>query len=408
MPKLTSASVASLRPKASLYEISDNGSPLRLVVYPSGRRTWIVRYRKPDDGKSVKLTLGPHDESGETSEAPVIGAPLTLAMARQLSATALRQKAQGIDPAADKAARKRAAEAPQARFVEVAHAYLEHVEKTNRTAKQTAVPLNGIATVWGGRPLAGITPQDCWEMLERSRDGIPGIKLTRKGPRESRARLAYVTLSGLFSWAVTRRKIERSPMTGLAAPRPCAPRDRVLENNEIRALWHCQSPSPWHAACLRLLLATGQRLREISQLRWSEIVDGSIVLGPERTKNKRRHTVPLSSLALEILTGVPRVEGSPFVFSMSGRVPIAGWSGVKERLDKASGVSGYRLHDIRRTVATNLAKQGTPIHVTEKILGHTSGTLGGLVAVYQRYSYETECREALERWAATVRQIVGL
>jgi integrase len=159
------------------------------------------------------------------------------------------------------------------------------------------------------------------------------------------------------------------------------------------------------------LLLTGQRLREISELRWDEIVDGSLVLPPARTKNKRPHRLPLSGFAREIVSSLPRVEGCPYVFSM-GRVPINGWAVTKQRLDAAMRAQGwngpaFRIHDLRRTAATGLARQGVPIHVTEKILNHASGSLSGVAAIYNRYDYAQEMREALERWAETVRGIVA-
>jgi integrase len=122
--------------------------------------------------------------------------------------------------------------------------------------------------------------------------------------------------------------------------------------------------------------------------------------------------VPLSSFAREVLASVPRLDGSPWVFSLSARGPINGWGKAKRRLDAAMRSQGwngpdFKLHDCRRTCATGLAKQGTPIHVTEKILNHASGALSGVAAIYNRYDYAQEMREALERWAETVRGIVA-
>jgi integrase len=205
----------------------------------------------------------------------------------------------------------------------------------------------------------------------------------------------------------------------------------VLSENEMRALWACcDDPegtgiSPWHAAALKLLLITGQRRQEITELQWDELEGGDMVLPPARTKNKRIHTVPLSKAAQTILKSVPRIAGSPFVFSADGVRPISNWGRAKQALDAAMGkrlglgkgsdaiglaaerMPPWRLHDLRRTMATGLARLGTPIHITEKILNHVSGSLGGLVAIYQRYSYRSEVLGALEKWSAEVERIVG-
>jgi integrase len=212
----------------------------------------------------------------------------------------------------------------------------------------------------------------------------------------------------------------------------------MLDEREIKALWACLEDwegtdiSPWHGACLKLLLLTGQRRNEISRLRWDELEpEGSrtmdIVLGPSRTKNKRQHALPLPRLAQRILAEVPRVvAGSPYVFSQDGERPIGKWATIKKALDAAmakrlslgrgSEVIGlkpetmrpWRIHDLRRTMATGLARLGTPIHVTERCLNHVGGSLGGLVRIYQRYSYRQEVLDALERWAEELTRMTAV
>jgi integrase len=415
--KLTAASIASLRPRSERYEVSDTNG-LRLVVYPTGRKTWIVRFRRPD-GRPCKLTLGPFDLGAETSEAPVIGAPLTLASARTLACEAMRAKAHGRDPAAERQAAKASVSEKSETFTDTLPVYFAHIEKHNRSAKEMAATLRGFATVWRDKPLAEIDAQACHELVERCRHGMPGQKVMKPGPKDSRACLAYTLLGGLFSWALRTRRIERSPMHGLERPQAATARDRVLDDAEIRTFWKaCESLSPWHCAVLRLLLLTGARLREISELRSEEIGVRRFELGPQRTKNKRPHTIYLSSLAQEVMRDLlcgehQAPEGdADWVFSIMGRAPIGGWTEVKAKLDaemRAQGWNGpaFRIHDLRRTAATGLARQGTPIHVTEKILNHASGTLTGVAAVYNRYDYQAECREALERWSETVRGIVA-
>jgi integrase len=268
MPKLTTAAINCLKPRQDRYEVSDAASPLRLVVYPSRRKVFIVRYRRPD-GRPAKLTLGRYMEGGEHAGAPVIGAPLSLAGARELAASALRAKAHGRDLAAERQAAKEVSLRKET-FADVLPGYLAHLQKQHRSAREMSTVLRGFATLWADKPIDAISAQHCFDMVEHCRrESMPGRRAFKPGPSESRARLAFALLQGFFSWAVKQRKIEQSPMHGVEAPAAPTARERVLEDDEIRAFWvAAASLSPWHCACLRLLLLTGQRLREISELRF--------------------------------------------------------------------------------------------------------------------------------------------
>ena len=117
--------------------------------------------------------------------------------------------------------------------------------------------------------------------------------------------------------------------------------------------------------------------------------------------------MPLSPLARSIITDVTRIDGSDFVFTVTGRSPVSGFSKVKHRLDDLMDIDeAWRTHDIRRTVASGLQRLGVPLVVTEKVLNHVSGSFSGIVGVYQRHEYEAEQRAALERWADHVSGLV--
>ena len=158
----------------------------------------------------------------------------------------------------------------------------------------------------------------------------------------------------------------------------------------------------------RLLILTGARREEITQLTWSEAGDlDAIRLEGSRTKTGAPHIIPLSAPARGLLDSVPRIAGSDFVFTTSGKKPIAGWSRAKILLDAGSGVTGWRIHDLRRTAATGMQKLGITLQVVESlVLGHTSGSRGGIVGVYQRHDYAKEKRGALEAWGAHVVALV--
>jgi integrase len=127
-----------------------------------------------------------------------------------------------------------------------------------------------------------------------------------------------------------------------------------------------------------------------------------------RAKNNREHTVPLPDLAAEILRALPRIEGSDFVFTVTGRVPVCAFRNVKRSLDALmpAGTAPWVLHDIRRTVASGMARLGINLPVIEKLLNHVSGSFAGIVGVYQRHSFADEKRTAMTAWSRFVEQLV--
>src|SRR5262249_48181687 len=176
---------------------------------------------------------------------------------------------------------------------------------------------------------------------------------------------------------------------------------RVLEDTELKKIWlAAEGLGHPYAGIVKLLILTGQRRNEIARLRWREIDldERAIHLPSERTKNGQAHTVPLCSHALAILAGIHRLPDADLVFTIN-RKPVTGFSAAKERLDAASGVPNWTLHDLRRTVASGLQRLGVRLEVTEAALNHTSGSRGGIVGIYQRYDYAAEKRDALLRWA---------
>src|SRR4029077_10470239 len=184
-------------------------------------------------------------------------------------------------------------------------------------------------------------------------------------------------------------------------------RDRVLADGEVIAVWGAAGKIGWPCGpAFRLLVLTGARREEIGQLRWSEIVGDAINLEGARTKNGERHIIPLSPPALTLLDQLPRIADSDFVFTISGKSPLARWSGPKANLDDLAGVDAWRTHDLRRTTATGLQRLGVPLQVTEAILGHTAGSRAGVVGIYQRHDYAAEKRSALESWGAHVTDLV--
>jgi integrase len=178
----------------------------------------------------------------------------------------------------------------------------------------------------------------------------------------------------------------------------------VLSDAEVVKVWGASTSEegPFGAA-VRLLLLTGARREEICQLRWSEIDGDTIRLDGVRTKSGKPHTIALSAPARALLEDMPKI--GEYVFSFGGSKPLNVSSRNKTRLDRAAGIKAWRLHDLRRTVATGLQKLGVRLEVTETVLGHTGGSRAGIVGVYQRHAFTDEARAALEAWEA---HVVGL
>jgi integrase len=192
---------------------------------------------------------------------------------------------------------------------------------------------------------------------------------------------------------------------GLAA-RKMAPRVRVLSEAELRAIWNaCEAT---FGTIVRLLILTGQRRGEIAALQPSFISDDAVTLPARLCKNNREHTFPIGPMTRTLLAPVIITTETALLFPARGKptMPFNGWGKCKAQLDKKSGVANWTLHDLRRTFATQLAALGTPIHVTERLLNHISGTQSGIVAVYQRHTYMDEMRAAVMAWEARLADIV--
>jgi integrase len=173
------------------------------------------------------------------------------------------------------------------------------------------------------------------------------------------------------------------------------PRERVLSDSELKAIWAaCREDD--YGSILKLLMLTGQRASEIGLLRWSEVQDNQIVLPAERTKNHRTHVVPLSEPAKTILACAQKDRS--FIFGRDG-TGFRGWSKAKEKIEARAPLEHWTVHDLRRTVATRMAELGVQPYIVEAVLNHVSGHKGGVAGIYNRATYDKEKREALNLWA---------
>ena len=203
----------------------------------------------------------------------------------------------------------------------------------------------------------------------------------------------------MFTWAIGEGLCDHSPVTGTNKATDEVSRDRVLTNDELRSVWNAAGTGDY-GDIIRLLILTGQRREEVGGMLWSELdVPGATWrIGSDRTKNGIAHEVPLSSEALRILGKRRRSNSREFVFG-TGEGPFQGWSGAKRAIDRRAGLSSpWRLHDLRRTVATRMADLGVPPHIVESILNLVSGHKAGVAGVYNRSTYAAEKKAALSTW----------
>jgi integrase len=223
----------------------------------------------------------------------------------------------------------------------------------------------------------------------------------------------------LFNWCLSRDVIQISPCTLISPPAPERSRDRILDDVELRRVWNAAEAEGWpFGPLVKLLVLTGQRLSEVGGMRWDEINKDQRLwtLPAERVKNGIRHEVPLSETAMAIIDTLPHIKTTKnFVFTTRRDAAVSGFSRAKDSLDAAIAAAlpegdrqldDWVFHDLRRTMASGMARLGIQIPVIEKILNHTSGTFRGIVGVYQRHSYSEEKRKALEVWASFVQSIV--
>lgn len=313
---------------------------LYLVIQPSGAKSFALRFRRPD-GKPAKLTLGTYYSSAiEPKDDPVLGAPLTLAMARQLAAVIQRERKRGVDVVAERksdkgrknreieeraantfgtAARKFCADHKPKRDHRLRHwRYTARVlgldYPLNGDGKPSVIP-GGLADTWADKPLADIDDHDVHVAVREARDrGIPGLNRRNKHKSEARGRSMHSALNLLFTWALDERfdrRLKNNPCRLVSRPGQAVSRDRVLTEAEVRLFWNAteQMHEPYRAV-LQILLLTGCRREEVRAMRWAELSEdiATWMIPSARTKNWREHVLVLPPLARTIISNLPRVE----------------------------------------------------------------------------------------------------
>jgi integrase len=388
---LTTKTVAALAlAKGRSEEFAwDEGFGLRLRRRRDGKvlRSWVAQYRT--HGRTRRVTLGACEK-------------LTPAQAREAARKILARVALGHDPQAEKAAKRvRAARTLQS----VVAAYLAEKQTELRPSSLRALKLYLTGKYF--RPLHAMGVDE----ITRA-DVAARLSAIARDHSANAAASARTALSACITWAMQAGLTESNPVIGTRKPNGAAPRDRVLTGDELRRVWRACGDDDY-GRIVRLLILLGSRRQELGGLRRTELVldgfdEAFWALPAERSKNHRAHVVPLPPAALAIIKSVPRQEGRDCLFGQRADVGFTGWSEAKAKLDRqlAGAAPAWRLHDIRRTVATGMADIGVEPHVIEAVLNHYSGHRKGPHGTYNVSRYERAVKIALQRWGEHVLSLV--
>jgi integrase len=379
---LTDLAIRKLQAGTVRREVADGGQRgLYLVVQPAtGAKSFAVRFRV--NGRSRKLTL----PTGTT-----------LAAARKAAADALFEVSQGRDPATAKIReREEQRSATADTFKAICCEFFRREGSKIRTAKNWQRDLERLVyPVLGSHVISDIRRKDLVRLLDDIEDN--------RGPAQADMVLAIVRR--IMNWHAARDDDFKSPIVrGMARRKPSDhARSRVLNDDELRAVWRAAGgiAGPF-GHFVRFLLLTAARRNEAAHMRWHEVVGTEWTLPAERSKSKRDLTRPLSAAALGVLAAVQRIAGSDYVFTITG-LRIGGMDKRKRQVDGASGVTGWTLHDLRRTARSLMARAGVPSEHAERCLGHT---IRGVEGTYNRHAYLDEMRIAYEKLATLIQQIV--
>src|SRR5215212_3660823 len=351
-----------------------------------GKRTWIAQYRL--GSKQRRVTLGTTDT-------------LDCEEARRRAKSVLGAVHNGDDPQARRAeARERAS----ITLGPVAANYLERFAAVRLRPKTLVETRRYLTVSW--KPLHQMALND----IGRRAIAVRLAEIAREnGPIA--ANRARVALSAFFNWAMREGLSDKNPVIGTNRAADERSRDRVLSDEELAIIWGACRDDDF-GCIVRMLILTGQRREEVGGMKWSELdlARALWTIPGDRTKNGRTHEVPLSVAARDLLRRTSLAVRTGSLFG-EGKGSFQGWSKAKAALERrilsgGTALEPWRLHDLRRTVATRMADLSVQPHVIEAVLNHVSGHKAGVAGVYNRALYTAEKRKALEVWGEHVRAVV--
>lgn len=377
-----------------------------LRVTDKGAKSFILYTRFPGASAPSRRALGEWPK-------------LSLHDARTKAKEWLALIGQGIDPKTlEQASKTEQQEQQRNTFQAVCEEWLKRDQADKRSKPQTEYRMKKyVYPDWSKKPIGTITKRDYLALLEGIAD---------RGAATTALRIQK-HLNRLFKWAAQRDIVTTNPTRDVPLVAKENTRDRVLSDEELRLVWLAAGKvDATFGRIVRLLILTGARKMEIAGLRWSELDADrtTITLEGERTKNGAPHIIPLTDPAREVLRRCLRLKDQagrpvPHIFTTAAGKPLSNFDRslkiLKAKADaireeeaegaKLEPADHWTIHDLRRTVATGLQRLGTRLEVTEAVLGHVSGSRGGIVGVYQRHTYAEEKRAALEAWSEHVERL---
>lgn len=368
------AVVANLKPKATRYAEPDPALPGHyLRVQPSGAKAYVAVARDPR-GKQIWHTIG----------TPNV---FTLDDAREAARSAMKAIKQGVD------------HAPPASFEAVAADFLKrHVEaKGLRSRREIDRHIERMNKAWDGRDFESIRRGDVTKLLDQVED--------KHGTRQ--ADYALAVFRKMANWYAARHENYTSPVVkGMQRRSPKeAARSRILDDDEIRAVWKVAEANGTFGAIVRVLLLTSQRLEKVAAMRGQDVgIDGSWRIPAEAREKGNAGELVLPEVVLEIIRAQPHFAGNPHVFAGRGDGHFKSWSHSKKAFDAKIGIRPWVLHDLRRTARSLMSRAGIRPDIAERVMGHA---IAGVEGVYDRHSYRNEKAHALKALASLIETIVN-
>ncbi|MGH6866400.1 MAG: tyrosine-type recombinase/integrase [Methyloceanibacter sp.] len=373
MPKkaLNDLVVKRLKPPASgQVDVFDLGYPgFALRVSYGGAKAWTFFYRLGN--RQRRLTLGHYPAT-------------SLSEAREKWRQAKEHVARGRDPSKQDTAGDN--------FESVAREWLKRDQQHNRSFLEVERIVNKeMLPIWGHRSIRDVRRHDILVLIDEIAD--------RGSTTIARRVAAYV--HRLFRWSLIRGVIDSNPAAALPKPGREVKRNRVLTDDELKLVWLGAEQAGWpYGTAIQLLILTGARRAEISELQWPEVDGATLNLDGARTKNGEPHRIPLSKVAQHLLEEAPRIAGSQYVF---GR-PLRGGAWAQAKADFPVKIAAWRIHDLRRTASSGMNELGVEPHIVEALLGHK---VPGIAATYNYAEHKAAKRAAAEAWGAHVMTLLG-
>lgn len=391
MASLTALDVERAKSRAARWELLDDKvKGLRVVIQPSGSKSFAVRYSA--GGGHHKMTLGQFPR-------------MSLSDARAAALAAMSAVELGTDPAEAKraAAAAVAALSPDAINAASFAAHADKYEVMHVSTKRLSTvlyvkrELDAAKELLGKRALILIRYDDVLPLLDAAMKSGPHAWNTRRK-----------VLTAFFNWCKNdRRSIKVSPIDGLKKKGKddgVKPRERSLSDVELKAVWNAADKlGDRYGALVKLLILTGCRRNEIAKLEWSEVKADFILLSPERTKTDEWFRIDLTPAMHKILDALPR-QGT---YVLGNGTPMSANDYAKSRIDEALGPvlnQSWVFHDLRRSFRTGLARLGVQPQVAEKCLNHK---LSGILKVYDVHPYTEEKKAAWELWSSHIETLTA-